>query len=56
MNFENGHKNIFWPFGRFRIEGRKQHNSDFQTYFSMLQNIKKGDQLILLTYLDTFDF
>ena len=24
-----------WPFGCFRIEGRKQQNSDFQSHFSM---------------------
>jgi hypothetical protein len=25
----------FWPFRRFRIEGRKKHNSDLQSHFSM---------------------
>ena len=43
----------FWPFGRFRIEGQKQQNSDFQSHFSMskihrilffsLKNIKNGE-------------
>ena len=58
----------FWPFCRFRIEGRKQQNSDFQSHFSMskidrillnffsLKNIKKGEQLLLLSYFDNFDF
>ena len=33
MDYENSHKD-FWPFGRFRIEGPKQYNSDFQSHFS----------------------
>ena len=31
-------KKYFWPFGRFRIEGQKQQNSDFQSNFSMSKN------------------
>ena len=58
----------FWPFGRFRIEGRKQQNSDFQSHFLCqksteffstffsLKNIKNGEQLLLLSYFDNFDF
>ena len=42
-NNENGHKKYFWPPGCFRIEGRKQQNSDFQSHFSML----KIDQILL---------
>ena len=65
MDYENGHKNIF---GLSVLELKKQHNFDFQIHFSMskiggilliffsLKNIKKGDQLLLLTYLDNFDF
>ena len=33
----------FWPFGRFRIEGPKQQNSDFQSHFSM----SKIDRILL---------
>ena len=57
-----------WPFHRFRIEGRKQQNSDFQSHFSMSKinrillnffftlEYKKGEQLLLLSYFDNFDF
>jgi hypothetical protein len=60
-------KIYFWLFGSLRIEGRKQPNSDFEKHFSMLKNclnlcdffflknIKKGEQLLLLTYFDNFD-
>ena len=56
----------FWPFGHFRIEGRKQQNSDFQGNFSMLKidriflnfffnkDYKKGEQLLLLSYIHNF--
>ena len=58
----------FWPFDRFRIEGRKQQNSDFQSQFSMSKNqpnpsqfffileYKKGEQLLILSYFNNFDF
>ena len=58
----------FWPFGRFRIEGQKQQNSDFQSHFSTskidrillnffsLKDIKKVVQLLLLLYFDNFEF
>ena len=64
-NYENGHKNIFGLLVVFRIE---QHNFDYQNHFSTskiglifliflsMKNIKKGDQLLLLTYFDNFDF
>ena len=67
-NYENGNTKYFWPFGRLRIAGQKQHNSDVQSQFAipkiggilliflLLQNIKKGDQLLLLKYFDNFDF
>jgi hypothetical protein len=35
----------FWPFGCFRIEGRKQHHSDFQSHFSTSKIV--GISLIL---------
>ena len=44
-------KKYFWPFGRFRIEGRKQQNSDFQSHFSM----SKIDQ-ILLNFFFTLEY
>ena len=52
----------------FGFESRKQSNSDFQSHFFMskidgifliffsLKNIKKGAQLLLLTYFHNFDF
>jgi hypothetical protein len=59
----------FWHFGHFRIEGQKQHNSDFQNViflcqklaesfllFFSLKNAKKENQLLLLTYFDNFYF
>ena len=39
----NFRKNYFLPFGRFRIEGGKQQNSDFQSHFSM----SKINQILL---------
>ena len=54
---------IFWPFGRFRIKGQKQHNSDFQSHFSMskisriflnffsLKNIKKAKNIFMAVFM-----
>ena len=56
----------FWPFSCFKIVGQKQHNSDFQVIFLRqnwpypseflfsLKNVKKGEQLSLLSYFDNF--
>ena len=57
----------FWPFSRFRIEGRKPQNSDFQNHFPLskifrihlnffsLKNINNGENLLLFSYFDNFD-
>ena len=67
-NYENSHKNVFGLLVILALKVEKQHNSDFQSHFSMskiggiflnffsLKNIKKEDQLLLLTYFDNFDF
>ena len=37
MNYKNNYNNIFALFGCFRIEGPKQHSSDF-----VIEEYKKG--------------
>ena len=56
-------KKYFWPLRHFRIESQKQHNSEFQSHFSMsknwpnlsdffsLKNIRI-EHLLLLKYFD----
>ena len=54
MDYENGHKNIF---GLSIVLESKVKNSPIlvvKAIFS-LKNIKNGDQLLSLTFLDNFD-
>ena len=55
--------NIFLAFGCFRIEGGKQQNSDFQILkinrfllIFFVEEYKKGEQLLFLSFFDNFDF
>ena len=40
----------FWPFDWFRIEGRKQHNSDFQSHFAM----SKIGEILLIFFIEEY--
>ena len=69
-NYDNDHENIFGPSVVLESKVEKQQNSDFQSHFSnyvknqrnpsqlffSLKNIKYGEQLLLLSYFDNFDF
>ena len=62
-NYKKQLLKLFWPYGHFRIEGLKQQNSDiflcqkltesFSIFFTL--EYKKGEQLLLLSFFDSFD-
>jgi hypothetical protein len=43
---EIGHKNYFWPFGHFRIQGQKRPNVYLQSHFS----VSKIGRIVLIFF------